>query len=120
MLRSLWIALIAIAVVGVLSLSLPAQAGPPQNKGPKHRGAISGVVVDSSGNPVGGASVLLFDGIAIDQIDEDFTDSNGAFDFTRLTPGDYSLTAVAFCCGFGNASVTVTGGQTTSVTITLN
>jgi uncharacterized protein (DUF2141 family) len=64
--------------------------------------------------------VLLFDGISIDQIAEDFTNANGEFSFTRLSPGTYSVSAFALCCGAGSATVTVTGGQTTSVTIILN
>ena len=100
------LAVLALSLAALVSLVDIARAAPPGG-GPPKKGDIVVEVVGPDG-PVGGATVLLFDGVAIDQVDETVTDANGNFQFRRVAEGDYTLTAISWnppCTG--NASVTV-------------
>src|SRR5262245_18955412 len=65
---------------------------------PQSTGAISGVVVDGSGRPIGGAVVLLgTTGRGLLRPSQQLSDSKGRFVFPNLPPSDqYFLNASKF------------------------
>ena len=82
--------LLRAAVVIALALLLPWLAvgqDPPKQAGDK--AAISGVVTDNSGAVVTGAIVVLNERSGIQKADQ--TDDRGAYSFTGLDVGTYSL-----------------------------
>jgi hypothetical protein len=112
-------------MVSVLALMLASDgllASPPQGPpgggggGPK-KGKIVGEVVGSSGS-IAGATVMLFDGVAMDQIAETVTDSGGSFQFNKIPAGTYTVTAISFNPpSTGNTTVTVVPRQTVVVVV---
>jgi hypothetical protein len=85
------------------------------------KGAIEGVVLDSSIRPVGGADVSLSDaGTKAAALLTMRADAAGRFGFELLDPGTYRIAAGSH--GFGNASVlaVVAAGQRTSSRLVLN
>lgn len=82
-------------------------------------GSIAGVVLDQSTNlPVAGAQVQLYDSIPV-LIGTTTTDVNGAYSFTGLTPGLYSVSVTAPTYDPKIQFVTVLAGQTTRADILL-
>jgi len=106
-----------VSLLFVLATTEGLRADPSGGGGGPKRGTIVGEVVGPSG-PVGGATVMLFDGVAIDQVAETITDANGNFEFRRVAEGDYTLTAISLSppCA-GSASVAVVARQTSVVVI---
>jgi hypothetical protein len=102
---------LAIAASSLIALFLASGAvfaGPPGGAGGGGKtGTIVGEVVGASG-PVAGATVLLFDGVAIDQVDETFTDASGNFRFNMVAAGSYTATAISLsppCSGSATVNV---------------
>jgi hypothetical protein len=106
---------LAFAVLSILTLFIASDgllAGPPGGPGggggggPK-TGTIVGEVVGASG-PIAGATVMLFDGVAIDQVAETVSDANGNFQFKKVREGTYTVTAISFdppCSGSSTVTV---------------
>ncbi|MBU0756098.1 MAG: hypothetical protein KJ645_13225, partial [Planctomycetes bacterium] len=74
---------------------------------------------------VGYATVRLYADIPgiIDYVAETTADSNGHFSFSRISAGVYNVNAMYLTPGLvlmGNASVTVTAGQTVQVTVVVS
>lgn len=110
---------LVLAVLSLLALLVPSgalRAAPPGGGG-GNKGTILGEVVGASG-PIAGASVLLFDGIAIDQVAETFSDANGVFEFRRVPEGTYTVTAISWSppCS-GSATVNVVAKKISVVVI---
>jgi hypothetical protein len=108
--RTLSCAVLSLSTLFLASDALyagpPGGPGGPGGGGGK-TGTIVGEVVGASG-PVAGATVLLFDGVAIDQVDETFTDANGIFRFNKVAAGTYTATAVSLsppCSGSSTVNV---------------
>ena len=83
-------------------------------------GAISGVVVDTSGGSISGAEVQVIDARTVSIARKLPTSTEGIFVATLLPPGNYIV--VVNKSGFGEAKVTdieVRVTETTSLTITL-
>ena len=79
-------------------------------------GTLIGRVLDPNGKPITGASVFVSSGSPAKIIATLTTDATGTYTSTTLTGGTYTLTATA--AGFGTSgavSVTITGGNTTTV-----
>jgi hypothetical protein len=99
-------AVLALAVWATQS----SEAMPPPGGGGGgggQKGSIVGEVIGASGG-IGGATVMLFDGVSIDQVAETVTDANGNFSFNKVSAGEYTITAISFnppCSG--STSVTV-------------
>jgi hypothetical protein len=113
-------ALAAFMVFALMPSAIEARP-PGGGGGGSKKGNILGEAVSPQLGPIGGATVLLFDGIAIDQIAETITDSDGNFQFRRLNAGQYSISVVSFdppCSG--NATVNVVSGQTTVAVVGMN
>jgi hypothetical protein len=105
------LALVSLLAVFVASSGLLAgpPGGPPGGGGGGggKTGTIVGEVVGASG-PIGGATVMLFDGVAIDQVAETFTDADGNFRFNKVAAGTYTVTAVSLdppCAGSTTVNV---------------
>ena len=71
-------------------------------------GAVVGVVTDGSGNPVSGASVVLWNGAIFVGIDA--TDQHGFYYFPKVTPGDYQVQYSST-----TENVTISGGEIETV-----
>ena len=79
-------------------------------------GAVTGRVLDVSGNPIVGASVFFSSGSPAVVAATATTDSSGSYTLASLAAGTYNVTASA--TGFGSSapiSVVVVGGTTTTV-----
>ena len=79
-------------------------------------GAVTGRVLDVSGNPIVGASVFFSSGSPAVVAATATTDSSGTYTIASLAAGTYNVTASA--TGFGSSapiSVVVVGGTTTTV-----
>jgi tetratricopeptide (TPR) repeat protein len=86
----LWSALVAIAILFNISANTAvAQQVPPQHS---QTATIQGSVLDAAGKPVGDASVRLEEASARNPV-ETKTNAAGAFEFTALPTGSYTLTA---------------------------
>ncbi|MFS0554660.1 carboxypeptidase regulatory-like domain-containing protein [Brevibacillus sp. 179-C9.3 HS] len=82
-------------------------------------GSVAGVVLDQSTNlPVAGAQVELYDSIPV-LIGTTTTDTDGAYSFTGLAPGLYSLSVTAPTYDPKIQFVSVLAGQTTRADILL-
>ena len=77
-------------------------------------GIVRGTVRDQLGAPIVGATVTL-----VGTGRTDATDATGAYEFTGVTPGDYSLTASAAGYSTGGTTATVLPGEVTVADITL-
>jgi hypothetical protein len=83
-------------------------------------GAISGVVVDTSGGSIGGADVQVIDARTESVVRKLVTGTEGIFVATLLPPGNYIVAVNK--SGFGEAKasdIEVRVTETTRVTITL-
>ena len=87
-LRALLLVKRAVWVLAVLCVSPLATA-----QGLQGFGAIGGTVVDSSGAALPGATVALSNPGVIGGAQEQVTDGRGAYQFSRLVPGTYSVRA---------------------------
>ncbi len=79
-------------------------------------GAVTGRVLDASGNPISGASVFFTTGSPATVVATATTDATGTYNIAALTAGTYNVTATA--TGFGTSSpisVVVVGATTTTV-----
>jgi len=104
---------------GVLLLTGILTAGSAHGQGGA-TGAISGVVVDSSGGSIGSADVQVIDARTESIVRKLLTGTEGIFVATLLPPGNYVV--VVNKSGFGEAKATdieVRVTETTRVTITL-
>jgi hypothetical protein len=81
-------------------------------------GAISGVVTDSSGAAVPGATVTVTS-LATNVVSKTTANASGEYQFTALQPSKYRVTATASNFGTSNDNATVEVGQTTAVNIHL-
>ncbi|MEI2325688.1 carboxypeptidase regulatory-like domain-containing protein [Priestia megaterium] len=83
-------------------------------------GNISGLVSDTSGNPITGSNIFirLFDENQL-LIQSITALPNGTFTISNLAPGSYSISAEASDFGVNTLSTIVVANQTTSVTIPL-
>lgn len=85
-------------------------------------GKVAGVVRDSSGAPVAGASIFLRDaeGRLVELFSFQATNASGKFDFDGLAPGDYTVEARAEGqASSGTDAVQVRAGETSNVTVSL-
>jgi hypothetical protein len=85
------------AVASTASPNLPQESVAQQRlpgQSASKKGALQGVVRDSNGKPVIGATVVLRN-LATDQKLEKVSGSQGVFRFTDVPPGDYELKIVA-------------------------
>jgi len=81
-------------------------------------GAVSGIVYDHEGLPVEGALVRISDGEGFERTTN--SDSEGSYTLTELPEGDYTLRAYDPDSNAPTtSSVSVTGGETTSVDVML-
>src|SRR5687768_14648948 len=106
------------AVIAVNACGGGGGGGGPSGPGPT-TGSVRGSVNDQTGAPVPAATVSL----AGPTPRSGQTGSDGAYSFTSLTPGAYTVTigAPAGFTGSGTASVTVVAGQqANATTVTLN
>lgn len=92
------------------------------NLGPS-TGTITGTKVTETGTDKGSITIQLLSGGTV--VSTTTTDSNGNFSFTEVAEGTYTLREVLpadsiYYCANNDQSVTVTGGNTTSVTVTNN
>jgi tetratricopeptide (TPR) repeat protein len=86
----LWGALVTIAILfNISTATAVAQQAPPQHS---EVPTIQGSVLDAAGKPVGDASVRLEKASARNHV-ETKTNAAGAFEFTALPTGSYTLTA---------------------------
>jgi len=79
-------------------------------------GAVTGRVVDTSGNPIPNASVFFSSGTPAKIVATATTDATGTYNIAAMTAGTYNVTATA--AGFGTSapiSVVVVGATTTTV-----
>lgn len=81
------------------------------------KGAVAGLVVDSEGLPVEGASVLLSQPAAATPLAAKTTDAGGRFAFDLLEPDAYRLTASAASYRSTSIILEVEAGQSLSVTL---
>jgi len=99
---------LVVASGAALTVNFTLQPGP---------GAVTGRVLDTSGNPIAGASVFFSNGSPAVVAATATTDATGTYTIAALTAGTYSVTASA--TGFGSSapvSVVIVGGTTTTVT----
>ncbi len=98
---------LVVASNAALVVNFKLQPGP---------GAVTGRVVDTSGNPIPGASVFFSSGTPAVVAATATTDSTGTYNIAALAAGTYNVTASA--TGFGSSapiSVVVVGATTTTV-----
>ena len=81
-------------------------------------GSVSGVVRDSEGQPLPGATVTV-KGPMLPTGTVEVTRDNGAYDFERLPPGEYQLTAELSGMGAAERAVIVSVGRDTQVNLDL-
>jgi hypothetical protein len=81
-------------------------------------GSVSGVVRDSEGQPLPGATVTI-KGPLLPTGTVEVTRDNGAYDFERLPPGEYQLTAELSGMGTAERAVIVSVGRDTQVNLDL-
>ncbi|MCM3630196.1 carboxypeptidase regulatory-like domain-containing protein [Paenibacillus glycanilyticus] len=83
-------------------------------------GTISGTVVDTNGTPVAGAGVVIKmqsgNGVSIASI---FTDTNGHFQVSSLTPSFYTVLATANNFQTASATVSVVADATSPISLVL-
>ena len=104
-------------IILALLILLPSCKSPssPDTDGVTTTGTISGTVTDAStGNPISGASVSTNPATLLVT-----TDAQGRFSISDVTPASYTVSASASGYLTGNASVTVTGGQTATANLAL-
>lgn len=81
-------------------------------------GSISGTVTDvGTGEPIAGATIAVFSGSMLITIG--VTDSNGKYFISDLTPGDYTVQALANIYVSASASATVVADENTEVNFAL-
>lgn len=73
-------------------------------------GTLSGTILDTSNNPVNGATVAI-----AGTTSSTTTDTLGSFTLNNVTPGNRKLTVTAAGYGNGEATVAIQGGQSVSV-----
>ena len=98
---------LVVASNTALTVNFTLQAGP---------GIVTGRVVDTSGNPIKGASVFFSSGSPAVIAATVTTDATGTYTVPSLAAGTYNVTASA--TGFGSSApiaVVVVGGATTTV-----
>ena len=98
---------LVVASNAALTVNFALQPGP---------GAVTGRVVDTSGNPISGATVFFSSGIPAVVAATATTDATGTYNIAALAAGTYNVTASA--TGFGSSapiSVVVVGATTTTV-----
>lgn len=106
--------LVAVAMAGCADDAAPAAEEPdevPEGRFDDQTGAIRGVVVDDTINPVAGATVSYLDGEPVTAQ----TDATGAFVFDNVAPGTYILRASSPLHEPVQSSATVTAGTSTNV-----
>jgi hypothetical protein len=81
-------------------------------------GSVSGVVRDAEGQPLPGATVTI-KGPLVPTGTVEVSRDNGAYDFERLPPGDYELTAELSGMGSAQRAVIVSVGRDTQVNLDL-
>jgi hypothetical protein len=81
-------------------------------------GTVAGKVTDGSGNPLSGAAVAFSGGTIPTQISVTAI-ANGTYTVPSISVGSYKVTATAAGHTTGNATTTVTQGQTTTVNFQL-
>jgi hypothetical protein len=81
-------------------------------------GSVSGVVRDADGQPLPGATVTI-KGPLLPTGTVEVTRDNGAYDFERLPPGEYELTAELSGMGTAQRAVIVALGRDTQVNLDL-
>lgn len=122
-LRCFSCALLALLLVGAMSVVSPAAAEPTAVAG--DTGTLSVLVLDTQGKRVSGANVVLFfEGSTAGQ---GTTNGGGKATFGDLAPGDYGVFAskvtIVFgfpIAAFGSTNATVTAGGITGATVVLN
>ncbi|MDW5563264.1 MAG: Ig-like domain-containing protein [Methanomassiliicoccus sp.] len=77
----------------------------------ENEGIINGTLVDSDGNPVANATVLLSNG------NSTITTSNGYFEFTNVTPGTYLLIITKDNVEIGRQNVSANAGEVTILVV---
>ncbi len=85
-------------------------------------GRITGVVLDSAGDPVSGATIFVRDrsGRPVDSISTTRTGSSGKFTYSRLSPGTYSVSARSGTAAAPDVSgVVVDEGKDSDVELTV-
>ena len=98
---------LVVASNTALTVNFVLQPGP---------GAVTGRVVDTSGNPIAGATVFFSNGSPAVVVTQATTDATGTYNIASLAAGTYNVTASA--TGFGSSAtipVVVAGGATTTV-----
>jgi Fe(3+) dicitrate transport protein len=91
-LKAIRVGVVAVAVVFIALISVPAQAqkAPKLAKTPATVGSIGGAVTGEHGTPLSGARVTLTS--EADKTQKTATtDANGEYAFENLTPGEYDL-----------------------------
>lgn len=81
-------------------------------------GSVSGIVKDDSGQPLPGATVTIT-GPLLPAGQVDVSRENGAFDFERLPPGDYEVTAELSGMGTAKRAVVVAVDRDTQIELDL-
>ena len=81
-------------------------------------GSVSGIVQDDGGQPLPGATVTI-KGPMLPAGQVEVSRENGAFDFERLPPGDYEITAELSGMGTAQRAVIVAVGRDTQVNLDL-
>lgn len=112
--------LLASVTVGILSIMNSTSANSDSSPNSDPAGTLNVTVVNSTGAPIYGASVVSVAQPIGQEPLTGLTDTYGNVSFTNLTAGVYTLVASksGYADGYGNA--TVQDNQTTSIGITLS
>lgn len=114
--RALPVVALVLGLVGPLSMATSHAQTPTPAAVPTTAGTVQGTIKDNSGAPVADAKVTLNGA----QTKTTASDANGAFSFTNVAPGLYTLTATK--AGHETASeadLTVLAGQTETLAIVM-
>jgi uncharacterized GH25 family protein len=71
----------------------PTVQASPDNPDRKHKGSVTGTVVDELGKPVNKATVELTDVVTEEAASSVTTGDNGRYEFSGLLPGNYRIHA---------------------------
>jgi uncharacterized GH25 family protein len=96
------------------------QEASPDKPSRTHKGIVTADVVDDSGKPVAGATVVLTDSVLKDDTSSQTTDKKGMCKFTGLFPGVYTIQAKKDGMESNSEDLKVSNEQTTTAKLVLS